>query len=69
MGLMSWKAHNQIEYRILENFSERLGGNDEISSSVKNKILTSLEETTISQNSEADEITEEIIEEEENASE
>lgn len=65
---MPWKARNRVEYRILEKFSEKLEENDDISPAVKDVIQESLKETTISQASEAKELTEKIIEEEEDAS-
>lgn len=66
---MSYRVRNQLELEVVETFVEKLERSDEISIETKDIILDSLERTSISQQSTANEIAELLIEAENNASE
>lgn len=59
---MSYRVRNQLELEVVETFVEKLERSDEISIETKDIILDSLERTSISQQSTANEIAELLIE-------
>jgi len=67
LSVITLKARNEVELRILEDFDEKLKKNEDISPSVKKIIRDSLRETTISQSSKARELAEEMIKVKEDA--
>lgn len=67
--LMTYRARNHLEHSVLESFDEKLEEDDDVPSEVAEIITQTLETTTLSQPSEAEDVVNRLIEEVENVSE
>lgn len=65
---MTYRARNRLERDVLELFDEKLDEDDDLDSEVAEIISETLETTTLSQSSEAEEVVNRLIEEIENVS-
>jgi len=59
---MSYRARSKFEREVLERFDEKLEDSDDVSEGVINLISESLEETTLSQREQSEQLAEELIE-------
>ena len=58
---MPYRARSKFERGVLERFDEKLEDSDEVSEDVINLISESLEETTLSQREQSEQLAEELI--------
>ena len=65
---MTYRTRNKLEHDVLELFNEKLEEDGDVPSEITEIICETLETTTLSQPSEAEEVVEQLIEEVENVS-